>query len=89
MGRIKTVVTNHLRKMSRSRIHKAAERNTAAWINSDKLIQTNSQYFHKPFVTGTSNYLLTVITSVPSHTECLKDQSSRFCDCFFGFEMNC
>jgi len=33
VGRVKTVVTNHLRKMFRSRVHKAAERNTAAWIN--------------------------------------------------------
>ena len=33
VGRVKTVVTNHLRKMFRRRIHKAAERNTAARIN--------------------------------------------------------
>jgi len=33
VGRIKTVVTNHLRKMFRSRIHKAAECNTTARIN--------------------------------------------------------
>jgi len=42
VGRIKTVVTNHLRKMFRSRIHKAAERKIAARINSDKLTETNS-----------------------------------------------
>jgi len=42
VGRVKTVVTNHLREMFRSHIHKAAERNTAARINSDKLTETNS-----------------------------------------------
>ena len=42
VGRVETIVTNHLRKMFRSRIHKAAERNTAANINSDKLADTNS-----------------------------------------------
>jgi len=31
--RVKPVVTNHLREMFWSRIHKAAERNTAARIN--------------------------------------------------------
>ena len=33
VGRVKTVVTNHLRKMFRSRIHKAAECNTTVRIN--------------------------------------------------------
>jgi len=33
VGRVKTVVTNHLRKIFRSRIHKAAECNTTARIN--------------------------------------------------------
>ena len=42
VGRVKTVVTNHLRKMFRSRIHKAAECNTKAMINRDKLNETNS-----------------------------------------------
>jgi len=42
LGRVKTVVTNNLRKMFRSRIHMAAERNTAARINSDKLTETTS-----------------------------------------------
>jgi len=37
VGRVKIVVTNHLCKMFRSRIHKAAERNIAARINSGKL----------------------------------------------------
>jgi len=32
VGRVKTVVTNHLRKMFHSRIHMAVERNTAARI---------------------------------------------------------
>jgi len=41
-GRVKSIVTNHLRKMSRSRIHKAAERKTAVSINSDELTDTNS-----------------------------------------------
>ena len=40
-GRVKTVVTNHLRKMFQSHTHKAAERNTAARLNSDKLTETN------------------------------------------------
>jgi len=35
--------------MFRSRRHKAAERNTAARINSDKLTETNSWCFHKLF----------------------------------------
>jgi len=34
VGKVRTVVTNHLRKMFRSRIHKAAERNIPARINS-------------------------------------------------------
>jgi len=42
VGRIKAVVTNHLRKMFRSRIKKAAECNTTARINWDKLTETNS-----------------------------------------------
>jgi len=42
VARVKTVATNHLRKTFRSTIHKAAERNTAAWIKSEKLIETNS-----------------------------------------------
>jgi len=42
VGRVETVVTNHLRKIFRSRIHKAAERDTAARINWDKLTETNS-----------------------------------------------
>jgi len=42
VGRVKTIVTNHLRKMFRSRIHEGAERNTAARMNSDKLTDTNS-----------------------------------------------
>jgi len=42
VGRIETVVTNHLSKMFRSSVHKAAERNTAARINSDKSTETNS-----------------------------------------------
>jgi len=42
VGRVKTVVTNHLSKTFRSRIHKAAERNAAARINSYKLTETNS-----------------------------------------------
>ena len=33
VGRVKTVVTNHFRKMFRSRIHKEAEFNTTARIN--------------------------------------------------------
>jgi len=41
VGRVKIEVMNHLRKMFRSRIHKAAERNTAARINSDKFTETN------------------------------------------------
>jgi len=42
VGRVKTEVTNHLRKIFRSRIHKAAECNTTARINWDKLTETNS-----------------------------------------------
>jgi len=42
VGRVKTVVTNHLRKMFRSRIHKAAERNTAASrIHADELTEND------------------------------------------------
>jgi len=33
VGRVKTVVTNYLRKMFLSRIHKAAESKTAARLN--------------------------------------------------------
>ena len=42
VGRVKTVVTNHLRKIFQSRIHKAAECNTTPRINWDKLTETNS-----------------------------------------------
>ena len=42
VGRVKTEVTNHLRRIFRIRVHKAAERNTAGMMNSDKLTETNS-----------------------------------------------
>jgi len=42
VGRVKTVVTNHLRKRFRRRVHNAAERSTAGSLNSDKLTETNS-----------------------------------------------
>jgi len=42
VGRIKTVITKHLRKMFRSRTHKAAECNTTVRINWDKLTETRS-----------------------------------------------
>jgi len=42
VGRVKTVVTNRLRKMPPNRIYKAAERETAAKIKSDKLTENNS-----------------------------------------------
>ena len=42
VGRVKTLVTNHLRKMFRSRINKAAECNTTARKNWDKSAETNS-----------------------------------------------
>jgi len=42
VGRVKTVVTNHLRIKYFEVIHKAAERNIAARTNSDKLTKTNS-----------------------------------------------
>jgi len=42
VGRVKTVVTNHLRKMFRSCIHKAVEWNTTTRINWNKLTETNS-----------------------------------------------
>jgi len=42
VGRIKTIVTKHLRKMFRSCIHDAAECNTSARINWNKVTETNS-----------------------------------------------
>jgi len=42
VDRLKTEVTNQLRKIVRFRIRKAAEHKTAIKINSDKLIDTNS-----------------------------------------------
>jgi len=42
VGRVKTVVTNHSRKMFGSRIRKAGECNTTARINWDKVTATNS-----------------------------------------------
>jgi len=42
VGSVKTVVTNHLRKMFRRRTHKAAVRNSAARKKLDKLTETNS-----------------------------------------------
>jgi len=41
VGRVKTVVTNHIRNMFRSCIHKAAEYNITTIINWDKLTETN------------------------------------------------
>jgi len=41
-GGVKTAVTNHLREVFLSRIHKAVERNTAARMIWDYLIKTNS-----------------------------------------------
>jgi len=79
VGRVKTVVTNHLRKMFRSRIHKAAEFNTTARINWDKLTETDSWCFNKPFAIGTSNNLLTVISSSSiSHWNAQKINFSAF-----------
>jgi len=51
VGRVKTVVTNHYVRCFEV-IHKAAERNIAARINSDKLTETNSQCFHKHLLLG-------------------------------------
>ena len=42
MDRFKREVTNLLRKMLRSRIHKDAEHRNAVSINSDKLAETMS-----------------------------------------------
>ena len=42
VGKVKTVVTNYLRKMFRSRINKAGECNTTARINWDNLTETNT-----------------------------------------------
>ena len=42
MGRVKAVLTNYLLKMFRSGMYKAAEHNTAARENSEKLTETNS-----------------------------------------------
>jgi len=52
MGGVKTVVTKHLRKMLRSHMHKAAERNTAARISSDKINETNSLCFQNLLLLG-------------------------------------
>jgi len=41
-GRVKTVATNHLRKMFRSHIHKTTERCTATRKNLDRLTETKS-----------------------------------------------
>jgi len=56
VGRVKTVVTNHLRKVFRSRTQKAAERNTAARIIKCHQFLMLSQ----TFATETSVNLLTV-----------------------------
>jgi len=60
VGIVKTIVTNYLSKMLRSRIHKAAECNAGARIISDKLTEINS-YSLKPLATGSSNNLLAII----------------------------
>jgi len=54
VGIVKTVVTNHSRKMFRSRtyIHKAAGRNTVARVNLDKLTETSSYDFTNLFLLG-------------------------------------
>jgi len=78
VGRVKTVVTNHLRKMFRIRIHKAAERNTATRIN-----------LLKPVLYAVTNILLlgqaticSVYYPVPSYTKMYERPTFHFCDCF-------
>jgi len=50
VGRVKTVVTNHLRKMFRNRINKAAECNTSArinWVNQYLMLSQTFSYWDK------------------------------------------
>jgi len=82
VGRVKTVITNHLRELFRNRINKVAECNTTARINWDKtwnqflrLSQTFC-YWDKQ-QSADSNIIQLHLT-----LKCTKDQSSHFCDCF-------
>jgi len=68
VGRVKIVVTNHLRKMFLSRIHKASERNTAAWITFCCWGKQQS---------ADNNIIQLHLTLI-----CTKDQSCHFCDSF-------
>jgi len=61
VGRVKTVVTNHLCKMFWSRIHKAAECNTTARINWDKWLKSIPNACTNLMLLGQSKNLLTVI----------------------------
>jgi len=78
VGRVKAVVTNHLRKMFRSRIHKAAERNKEAGMNWNQflMLPQNFCYWNKQ-QSADSNIISFHLT-----LKCTKDQSSHFCDCF-------
>ena len=82
VGRVKTVVTNHLRKMFPSRKHKAAERNTAARINShnwNQFLMLSKTFCSWDKQHSADSYIIQLQFYLT--LECTKDQSYHFCDC--------
>jgi len=83
VGTVKTIVTNHSGKMFRSRVHKAAERNTAVRVDSDKLTETNSLTLSQTFCYwGKQQSAGNNIIQLHLTLKCTKDQYCHFCDCF-------
>jgi len=62
-------------------IHKAAERNVAARINSDQLTETNSAFTNK-YYWDKQQSVDSDIIQFHLTLKCTKDQSSHFCACF-------
>ena len=83
MGRVKTVITNHLRKTFRCHIHREAERNTTARINLNKLTETNFLMLSQTFCYWDKQRSLdSDIIQFHLTLNSTRDQSSHFCDCF-------
>jgi len=68
--------------MFRCRRHKAAERNIAARINSDKLTEIHSLLSQIFFYWDKQQSADSNITQFHLTLKCTKDQSSHVCDCF-------
>ena len=80
VGRVETVVTNHLRKMFWSRMHKVAECNTTARINWDKLMKPVPNAFTNLRNRDKQQSADCNIIQLHLTLKCTKDQSCHFYD---------